>query len=494
MPSSDEAPSLRKCPVWLIGGSVPRREWNDPEVEEFLKRGQPVVLTGGCPLIRSLVGKWTFEYLARSYGDYEQLNVHFAPQGTTTFSRHYGQGLGKGGCTAMSFARFVSLVKDDYLDPAANGKNVNSVSAPPLRYYLQTPMLWNDAGRESNDPHGLAEGSDSDRPLAKAPYGADVDTDMRSMGWEWFARMRDVAACHPFDTCQLWAGHGGGATPLHFDSIHNFLSQVAGRKQVLLFPPAQTWNLYPYAVGHPMDNFSMVDVEAPDVGRFPALARARALEAELAPGEVLWLPRFWWHYVKQLDAPSENLSLNFWCGRKGTEAFMRALREAPLPTADEVDVAARAALATTEEASASAAARDRLEREDEALLAADDQLAFHCLQLGRMIEGAAVKVMGDDRPRGYLFLAALAAGADARWPPSASVARAHARKIRAECMAVLGGARAANALLRMISRDGRLSPGLAPPVEGDVVNSEKGGVTPAEEVERWFAARAKKRT
>ena len=60
-----------------------------------------------------------------------------------------------------------------------------------------------------------------------------------------------------------------------------------------------------------MDNFAMIDVERPDVKRFPSLRRARALEAVLEPGDVLWLPRFYWHYVHQLDAPSENISLNF---------------------------------------------------------------------------------------------------------------------------------------------------------------------------------------
>jgi hypothetical protein len=41
----------------------------------------------------------------------------------------------------------------------------------------------------------------------------------------------------------------------------------------------------------------------------------------------------------------------------------------------------------------------------------------------------------------------------------------------------------------MIARDGRLSPGLAPPLEGGVVNTEKGVMTPDEEVTRWFARR-----
>ena len=38
--------------------------------------------------------------------------------------------------------------------------------------------------------------------------------------------------------------------------------------------------------------------------------------------------------------------------------------------------------------------------------------------------------------------------------------------------------------LRLATRDGRLHPGLAPPVEGEVVASERGDLTPEEEVAR----------
>ena len=33
-----------------------------------------------------------------------------------------------------------------------------------------------------------------------------------------------------------WAGMGGGATPMHFDAMSNFFTQLVGRKQVLVVP------------------------------------------------------------------------------------------------------------------------------------------------------------------------------------------------------------------------------------------------------------------
>ena len=49
-------------------------------------------------------------------------------------------------------------------------------------------------------------------------------------------------------------------------------------------------------------------------GHYPALARARGLETTLSPGDVLWLPSFWFHHVRQLDEGCQNLSLNCWIG------------------------------------------------------------------------------------------------------------------------------------------------------------------------------------
>jgi hypoxia-inducible factor 1-alpha inhibitor (HIF hydroxylase) len=93
--------------------------------------------------------------------------------------------------------------------------------------------------------------------------------------------------------------------------------QVSGRKQLLLFPPGQTYNLYPYPASHPMHAFAMVDVESPDTRTFPSFSRAAGIEAILEPGDALWLPSFYWHYVKQI-AGDETISLNFWIGAKNS--------------------------------------------------------------------------------------------------------------------------------------------------------------------------------
>ena len=74
---------------------------------------------------------------------------------------------------------------------------------------------------------------------------------------------------------------------------------MKGRKRVLLFPPSESFNVYAYPTDHIMDNFAMVDVERPDLKRFPAFRRAKPLETTLEPGDVLWMPSYYWHYVRQ---------------------------------------------------------------------------------------------------------------------------------------------------------------------------------------------------
>lgn len=48
----------------------------------------------------------------------------------------------------------------------------------------------------------------------------------------------------------------------------------------------------------------------PDMRRFPAFQRARAHVVTLEPGQVLFVPRHWWHYVESVDPVT--VSVNSW--------------------------------------------------------------------------------------------------------------------------------------------------------------------------------------
>jgi hypothetical protein len=97
----------------------------------------------------------------------------------------------------------------------------------------------------------------------------------------------------------MFFGGKGSYTAMHYDidMSHVFLNQVYGRKRVVLFSPDQSRNLYqlPYTVA------SYVDVNNPDYDRYPALANAHGMECILNPGETLFMPSGYWHYVEYTD-------------------------------------------------------------------------------------------------------------------------------------------------------------------------------------------------
>ena len=59
---------------------------------------------------------------------------------------------------------------------------------------------------------------------------------------------------------------------------------------------------------------SPVDIALPDLQRFPRFARARRVRCSLGPGDVLFMPAFWWHEVQSYPDEEErrNLAVNFW--------------------------------------------------------------------------------------------------------------------------------------------------------------------------------------
>lgn len=41
-----------------------------------------------------------------------------------------------------------------------------------------------------------------------------------------------------------------------------------------------------------------VDFDNPDLDRFPRFSEIRGMEVAMEPGEVLYIPNYWWHYIE----------------------------------------------------------------------------------------------------------------------------------------------------------------------------------------------------
>lgn len=116
-----------------------------------------------------------------------------------------------------------------------------------------------------------------------------------------------------------WLGPKGTKTPLHTDPYYNILCQVVGYKYVRLYAPSESEKLYPRIqkddTGIAMENTSHVDVSAARSGEvavaeeFPLFKDASFVEAVLGPGECLFVPAGWWHYVEGLTT---SFSVSFW--------------------------------------------------------------------------------------------------------------------------------------------------------------------------------------
>ena len=121
-----------------------------------------------------------------------------------------------------------------------------------------------------------------------------------------------------------WLGPRASTSPLHFDPLDNLLMQIMGRKVIWLFPPSHhkdgvsnnhnshtTWH-YAGDGGRQQSNTSPINPEQYDVSQYPVLAEQGPVVARtcvLHPGDVLYIPSKWWHYVRSVDTSA---SVNVW--------------------------------------------------------------------------------------------------------------------------------------------------------------------------------------
>ncbi|CAK1552886.1 unnamed protein product [Leptosia nina] len=105
-----------------------------------------------------------------------------------------------------------------------------------------------------------------------------------------------------------WFGPKGTVSPLHHDPTKNLLTQVVGEKRIYLFSPSDSEYLYPHE-SDLLDNTARVDPRNPKLGEFPNYTSAKPYYCVLKPGQMLYIPPKWWHFVESL---SISFSVSFW--------------------------------------------------------------------------------------------------------------------------------------------------------------------------------------
>lgn len=136
--------------------------------------------------------------------------------------------------------------------------------------------------------------------------------DFVNFNWSWASKQQKQNRWGPLTSNLLLIGMEGNVTPVHYDEQENFFAQIYGYKRFLLFHPDQFENLYPYPVYHPHDRQSQVDLENPDFEKFPNARHISGMEGIVGPGDVLYIPMYWWHQVESIPGQGETISVNFW--------------------------------------------------------------------------------------------------------------------------------------------------------------------------------------
>lgn len=235
--------SARQASNW---GEVPRihRPSTATLLDDYYAANRPCLIEGAMDDWPA-VTRWTAEYLRSRFGEATvQIEANANPGAETTgdTERRFEE---------MRFADFIDLVED--------GSRVNG-------HY----MTANNAETNANAFAGLWD----------------------DIVWPEFLQPAD----HPLGNGWLWYGPKGSFTPLHHDLTNNLMAQFRGRKLVKLVAPFESAHMY-----NDRHRYSPIDLDAPDLERYPAFADVTVFETTIGPGDMLFIPAGWWHTVRALD-------------------------------------------------------------------------------------------------------------------------------------------------------------------------------------------------
>lgn len=284
----DEAPlpdfcwrSPHRSPI-----AIDRIRESDGAVMARLQAGEAFVLTGSR-LCAPAVGTWSSSYLSEHFGETVACTVYESSD---------------------SEFRYWDLRKNLGGYPFDEAQHTRKLSMSMREFRERT-----QARAEQQQQQGGGRGGGGSLYLQTAlveGVGERLLRDFSRFDWQWVRSLSSRAGWGPLSANVLFVGSGAHVTPLHFDEQQTLLAQLRGRKRVLLWRPRDWPCLYPFPLWHPHDRQSQLSLASVDLRRHPRFADAQPLEAVLEPGNVLVIPRHWWHHVECLGP--DCVSLNFW--------------------------------------------------------------------------------------------------------------------------------------------------------------------------------------
>ncbi|KAJ1521386.1 hypothetical protein ONE63_003061 [Megalurothrips usitatus] len=268
-------------------GDIPRLHHTDPQVDELIKKKQPVVLTGS-----NLVGaasKWDLDYLEKNMGNGE-FTVFISE--TDKFKFFDEKKLVE--IRSVAGVHVKDRPAKEYPRPAKS-------TTMKIQEFARRLREWKSGDERLYLQQALNSSS-----------GASVVQDFIRFRWDWVTAKQKLHNWGKLTYNLLLIGLEGNVTPCHYDEQENLFAQIHGHKRCILFPPEQFECLYPHPVWHPHDRQSQVDLENPDLSRFPKMTNLHGVQTVVGPGDVLYIPIYWWHHIESVKPAKYSVSLNFW--------------------------------------------------------------------------------------------------------------------------------------------------------------------------------------
>eukprot|EP00039_Didymoeca_costata_P011922 m.169916 g.169916 ORF g.169916 m.169916 type:complete len:491 (+) comp15331_c0_seq8:129-1601(+) len=166
--------------------------------------------------------------------------------------------------------------------------------------------------------------------------GPTLSSDMKNFGWTLLDQLHKWAKWgkqkQKSKNAYLYmpaggTAHTGSVTPLHYDRGENFVYQISGKKKFYIWSPESWASMRPLPLAHPAAQGSAIEdiwdtaensivvgkscthSSINYVEQSPRFSMDEAMFAELRVGDLLYVPRFWWHHVEADDHNGFSLSL-----------------------------------------------------------------------------------------------------------------------------------------------------------------------------------------
>lgn len=288
---------------------IPRVSVEDDEeaydhLRPYYDKQTPVILQSYARTWPAIT-KWKeWEYLRTrlSGGDDDEWHCD-VEMGTYNNSSDNGEEGGRLSIPFGAYLDYLNLYREQQQAGDGGGGDMND--NPPILYLAQNDL-----------PHALH----SDIVLPSFLNPRPIDTTPPSRTTTAQPRKAATLGHGKLYQCMFWMGPPGAESPLHFDPLDNLLCQVVGTKHVVLLDrhAASHDVLQAGAAYGQQENTSALPMQSLLLSQSTTASSSSAslddldfMTGSLQPGDALYIPSKWWHYVSSTSTDF-TISVNVW--------------------------------------------------------------------------------------------------------------------------------------------------------------------------------------